>query len=188
MQKNDFPLLFQNNRHLSTSSRISFKAAWINTPLGAMIAIADDKYLYFLEFADWRGLKKEIDKLKHETKCEITIGSNGPIKSITQELKEYFQGKLKKFKTPIRELGTPFQQQVWAELKKIPYAATRSYLDIAMLLGKPTAFRAVANANGKNRFAVMTPCHRVINHNGNLGGYGGGLTRKKWLIEHEEKV
>ena len=84
-------------------------------------------------------------------------------------------------------MGSDFQKSVWAALRKIPPGETRSYLDTAKAVGKPTAFRAVANANGANQLAIIIPCHRVINNNGELGGYGGGISRKQWLIDHEKK-
>ncbi|HRE30404.1 MAG TPA: methylated-DNA--[protein]-cysteine S-methyltransferase [Candidatus Berkiella sp.] len=160
-------------------------ASWVKTPLGPMIAIANEKSLFLLEFADWRGLTKEILCLRKATHSVILPGKSAPLTSIRNELEHYFSGKLKSFKTPLRKVGTDFQNRVWAATKKIPYGQTRSYYDIAMVLGKPTAFHAVANANGKNKFAIVIPCHRVINHNGGMGGYGGGIARKKWLITHE---
>lgn len=160
-------------------------ATEIETPLGSMLAIADEKYLYFLEFIDWRHIRREILRLREETNAVILMGVTKPIASIKKELYQYFQGKLKHFKTPLYYLGTPFQVKVWKALTKIPYGKTRSYADIARLLGKPTAYRAVANANGVNKIAIVIPCHRVINHNGGLGGYGGGLERKQWLIDLE---
>jgi AraC family transcriptional regulator of adaptative response/methylated-DNA-[protein]-cysteine methyltransferase len=103
-------------------------------------------------------------------------------------LDNYFAGKLKQFKTPIFWSGSVFQKIVWDALVRIPYGETRSYADVAASLGKPSAFRAVANANGANPLAIVVPCHRVINTDGGLGGYGGGLARKKWLIDHEKQL
>lgn len=163
------------------------KAAWLDTPLGPMIAIADEYALYLLEFVDRRGLEREIEKLRIKTKAAIIPGSNAPLKSIATELKFYFAGSLKEFKTTLRLLGSPFQQRVWQELIRIPYGETRSYLAQAMAIGKQSAYRAVANANGANQLAIVIPCHRIINSNGELGGYGGGIARKKWLIEHEQR-
>jgi len=163
------------------------KASWIDTPLGPMIAIADEKALYLLEFVDRRGLEREVERLRKKTKSAIIPGHTQPISSIENELKKYFEGILIEFKTPVFFLGSPFQKRVWEELKKIPSGETRSYSEIATGIGQPTAFRAVANANGANQFAIIIPCHRVINTNGELGGYGGGLTRKKWLINHEKQ-
>jgi AraC family transcriptional regulator, regulatory protein of adaptative response / methylated-DNA-[protein]-cysteine methyltransferase len=163
------------------------KASWLDTPLGPMIAIADEKALYLLEFVDRRGLEREVERLRKKTKSAIIPGHTQPINSIENELKMYFEGILIEFKTPLFFLGSPFQKRVWEELKKIPSGETRSYSEIATAIGQPTAFRAVANANGANQFALIIPCHRVINTNGELGGYGGGLTRKKWLINHEKQ-
>lgn len=163
------------------------RASWIDTPLGPMIAIADEQALYLLEFVDRRGLEREVERLRKKIKSAIIPGLTAPIQSIEKELKKYFEGSLIEFKTPLIFLGSPFQKRVWEELKKIPFGETRSYSEIATEMGQPTAFRAVANANGANQFAIIIPCHRVINANGELGGYGGGLTRKKWLINHEKQ-
>lgn len=162
------------------------KSSWIVTKLGPMIAVSDDNGLYLLEFFERRALKREIENLRITTKSEIIPGITDPIKSIEYELNHYFEGNLKEFKTPIHILGTPFQQQVWRELISIPYGHTRSYGAQAHAIGKPTAYRAVANANGQNQIAIVIPCHRIINSNGNLGGYGGGINRKQWLINHEQ--
>jgi AraC family transcriptional regulator of adaptative response/methylated-DNA-[protein]-cysteine methyltransferase len=161
------------------------KSSWIDTKLGPMIAIADEDSLYLLEFDDRRGLESEVERLKIKTKEAIIPGITDPIKSITLELESYFEGKLKKFNTPLHLLGSPFQKLVWDELMRIPYGQTRSYMAQAAAIGKATAYRAVANANGANQFAIVIPCHRIINSNGDLGGYGAGITRKQWLIEHE---
>lgn len=163
------------------------KASWIDTPLGPMIAIADEQALYLLEFVDRRGLEREVERLRKKIKSAIIPGSTESIKSIENELKRYFEGSLTEFKTQLVFLGSPFQKRVWEELKKIPSGETRSYSEIANKIGQPTAFRAVANANGANQFAIIIPCHRVINTNGELGGYGGGMIRKKWLINHEKE-
>lgn len=127
-----------------------------------------------------------MERLRKKIKSAIIPGCTQSIRSIEKELKNYFEGTLIEFKTPLIFLGSPFQKRVWEELKKIPSGETRSYYEIAIQIGQPTAFRAVANVNGANQFAIIIPCHRVINTNGELGGYGGGLTRKKWLINHEK--
>lgn len=163
------------------------KASWLDTKLGPMIAIADEDALYLLEFVDRRGLEREVERLRQRTKSAILPGITEPIRSIENELHQYFEGTLKAFKTPLFLLGSPFQKRVWEELQAIPYGETRSYADIAAAMGVPSAFRAVANANGANQIAIVIPCHRVINSNGEFGGYGGGLPRKKWLITHERK-
>ncbi len=162
------------------------KTSWIDTPLGPMLAISDDQALYLIEFVDRRGLEKEIERLRKKVKLPIIPGSSKPIQQIEKELEKYFNGYKDPFQTPLVLLGSPFQKRVWEELKKIPRGETRSYKDIAKSIGQPSALRAVANANGANQFAIVIPCHRVINSNGELGGYGGGLKRKEWLLKHEK--
>ncbi len=164
----------------------AFKIFPIDTFLGQMLAIANEKALYLLEFFDKKKLKHEIKQLCIQTKSTITIGKTDPIIAIEKELLLYFTGNLKNFETPINFLGTPFQRIVWKNLKCIPYGVTRSYLDQAKIIGKALAYRAVANANGANRLAIIIPCHRVVCNDGSLGGYSSGIKRKQWLIEHEK--
>ncbi len=161
-------------------------ATWIDSPLGPIIAIADDQALYLLEFVDRRGLELEIERLRRRTKCGIVPGKTAPIESIEKELEQYFAGSLTTFLTPLHFLGSSFQKHVWEALKQISYGETTSYSRLAKQLGYPTAHRAVARANGANQIAIVVPCHRVIGLDGHLTGYGGGIARKKWLIEHEK--
>lgn len=170
------PYLFKNS---------VLKAEWIDTKLGPMIAIADDNYLYLLEFADRRGLENEIKTLRK--KYPIVPGETKIIKSIRCELELYFEGELTEFKTPVTVNGSDFQKQVWQALLEIPYGTTCSYLDLAKKIKRPKAFRAVGTANGNNILALIVPCHRVINSNGELGGYGGGLKRKELLLKFEKE-
>ncbi|QKS70284.1 bifunctional transcriptional activator/DNA repair protein Ada [Paenalkalicoccus suaedae] len=163
------------------------KASWIDTRVGPMIAIADEDALYLVEFVDRRGLEKEIEVLRKKTVSAIIPGKTKTIESIERELELYFEGKSTEFNTPIKLIGTPFQQMVWDKLKEIPAGETRSYSDIAREIGKPTAVRAVARANGANQLALVIPCHRVILSDGSIGGYGGGSARKKWLIDLERE-
>lgn len=162
------------------------KATWLDTQLGPMVAIADEKELYLLEFVDRRGLEREVERLRIRLKAAIIPGQTAPIQSIERELTQFFDGSLTDFKTPLHLMGSPFQRSVWEQLRQIPPGETRSYADIALALGKPTAYRAVAQANGANRLAIVIPCHRVINSDGGLGGYGGGVARKEWLLNHEK--
>ena len=162
------------------------KTSWLDTPLGAMLSIADDEALYLLEFVERRGLEKEIERLRIRTKSAIIPGTSAPIKSIEMELAAYFAGNLQEFKTKLHMIGSDFQKSAWQALIEVPYGQTRSYLEQASSLGRPKAFRAVANANGANQLAIVIPCHRIINTGGKLGGYGGGLQRKEWLINHEK--
>ncbi len=163
------------------------KAAWLDTPLGPMVAIADETHLYLLEFVQRRGLEREIERLRLRVKAAIIPGLTPPLTQIDAELKAYFDGTLTAFKTPLHLMGSPFQRLVWEELMRIPYGHTRSYGEQAKAIQKATAYRAVANANGANQIAIVIPCHRIINTNGDLGGYGGGIARKQWLIDHEKR-
>lgn len=164
------------------------KASWLDTRLGPMIAIADEEALYLLEFVDRRGLEREVERLRLRTKSAIIPGYAGPICSIERELGAYFEGESTEFKTPLFLLGSPFQQEVWDHLLQIPPGRTSSYGEIATTMGRPTAYRAVAQANGANQLAIVIPCHRVIHTSGELGGYGGGLSRKQWLLNHEKSM
>lgn len=161
-------------------------ASWIDTLLGPMISIADANYLYLLEFIDRRGLEKEIERLRKRLKIAVIPGRTPITDQIEAELSDYFSGKSYAFQTPCFLLGSVFEKSVWEILRIISVGKTCSYLDIAKSLGNAKAFRAIANANGKNQLAIIIPCHRVINENGDLGGYGGGLNRKQWLIRHEK--
>jgi len=157
----------------------------IATPLGTMVAAAADKGLCLLEFADRRMLETELNYFRKKFNASIIEGKNQHLELLERELAEYFAGTLKKFTVPLAISGTDFQKSVWYQLVKIPYGITRSYKQVAESIKQPSAVRAVANANGMNRIAIIIPCHRVIGNNGHLTGYGGGLWRKKWLLELE---
>jgi len=163
-------------------------AAWLDTPLGPMTAVADEHALYLLEYVDRRGLEREIERLRARLKAGIAPGRTAPIAQIEKELAAYFAGRSTAFKTPLARGGSPFQSSVWDALLTIPPGETWSYAELARAVGRPRAVRAVAQANGANQFAIVIPCHRVINANGELGGYGGGVPRKRWLLEHERRA
>lgn len=158
---------------------------WIETVLGPMLAIADDKALYLLEFICRKGLSRSLDRFKRRGFC-ILPGTNALLESIEQELHAYFFGTLTQFKTPYCMVGSSFQQEVWQVLVNIPFGETLSYAEQAQSMNKPKAIRAVANANGTNQLAIIIPCHRIIASDGTLGGYGGGLKVKQWLLAHEQ--
>ncbi|WP_285767417.1 bifunctional transcriptional activator/DNA repair protein Ada [Peribacillus sp. SI8-4] len=163
-------------------------AKWIETKLGSMIAIADDTALFLLEFVDRRGLEKEIEKMRTKFSAAIIPGTNQILQHLEMELQEYFEGTRFSFQTPITdEIGSSFQIEVWRILRGIRPGSTISYKDLAREIGNPKAYRAVAGANGANQISILIPCHRVINTNGDLGGYGGGIQRKSWLLELEKK-
>src|SRR5579872_6591548 len=158
----------------------------IETPLGTMIAVADDALLYFLHFTNDGGLDNRIQQFIAKYGSKIIDGKTTPLDSIENELSQYFDGTLQKFKTVIGFMGTTFQLATWTALSNIPYGITRSYVDIASSIGKPSASRAIGQTNSRNPLAIIIPCHRVIQANKDLGGYNGGLYRKQWLINHEK--
>lgn len=164
------------------------KAEWIDTPLGPMIAIADDSALYLLEFTDRRGLEREVERLRKRHKARIIPGRTAITTSIEDELRDYFAGDLRTFKTPLADFGSDFQKSIWKALQDVPFGTTSTYAELAKQVGKPDAFRATGRANGANQLAIIVPCHRILSTQGELVGYGGGIERKKWLIDHEKRA
>ena len=162
--------------------------AVIETPLSPMIAIGDDKSLYLLQFMHQRNPEQKISALAKKTNARFMSGITQPIRSIEQELAAYFAGTLQTFTTPVTLIGTTFSKNVWQMLQKIPYGQTASYARLAAAIGKPTAYRAVARANSINFLPIIIPCHRIINANGNLGGYNGGIAYKVRLLELEKRM
>ncbi|MBK7876842.1 MAG: methylated-DNA--[protein]-cysteine S-methyltransferase [Planctomycetes bacterium] len=157
----------------------------LGTPLGPMLAAATAKGVVLLEFVDRRAIEAQVATLRRRMELPIVPGTNAVLDRLARELGEYFAGTRARFDVPLHAPGTPFQEAVWKELRAIPPGATRSYADVARALGRPTATRAVARANGDNRLALLLPCHRVIGSDGALTGYAGGLWRKEWLLAHE---
>ncbi len=155
------------------------------TRLGPMFACATEKGICLLEFTDRRMLETEFRDLRKRLKAAILPGTHPLLERVQVEVEEYLAGSRREFSVPLDTPGTDFQQTVWNALRTIPYGRTRSYQEQAALLGNPKAVRAVAAANGANRVALMIPCHRVIGADGDLKGYGGGLARKRWLLELE---
>ena len=161
---------------------------WIESPLGAILALADDDGLYVFDWVDRRGLEREIIRLRERTKFVIVPGSHPVLDQAEREINQYFAGKRNTFTLPLAPRGTDFQRQVWDALLTVPAGETRSYADIARSIGQPKAVRAVARANGDNFRGIIIPCHRVIGSDGSLTGYGGGLARKQWLLDHERNM
>jgi len=160
----------------------------ILTPLGPMLVGATDAGICLLEFVDRRMIETQIKRLKKLLNAEFIPGTNNHFYELDKQLKEYFDGKRKDFDLPLILNGTDFQQKVWEELRKIPFGSTRSYQDQAEAVKNPKAIRAVARANGDNRIAIIIPCHRVIGKDGKLVGYGGGIWRKQYLLNLENKI
>lgn len=160
-------------------------ADWIDTPLGAMLAIAGDEGLHLLEFVDRRAVEKQVAALRRRLGATVVPGVNEHLRSIRGELEDYFAGRRFTFRTRLAPVGSEFQLAVWRELQRIAPGETRSYAELADAAGRRGACRAVGRANGDNRIAIAIPCHRVIAADGTLCGYGGGLWRKQWLLDHE---
>jgi len=162
--------------------------ARILTPLGPMIAGATSKGVCLLEFADRRMLETQLGRLSKLFDHAVVPGEHEYINRLENELELYFAGKLRDFTVPLVLRGTPFQVAAWERLQKIPYGETISYERQAREIGRQGAQRAIGRANGDNRIAIVIPCHRVVKQNGDLCGYGGGLWRKKFLLELERKT
>ncbi|MBM3606131.1 MAG: bifunctional transcriptional activator/DNA repair protein Ada [Alphaproteobacteria bacterium] len=161
------------------------RADWIDTPLGGMIAIADDSALHLLEFVDRKALPQGLRRLSALLGGRIGLGRTHVIDRTEAALEHFFVGRDGRLDLPVHLHGTAFQQRVWRELLAIPAGQTRSYRQLAAVIGQPTAVRAVAGANGANRLALVVPCHRVIGADGTMTGYAGGLWRKEKLIALE---
>jgi AraC family transcriptional regulator of adaptative response/methylated-DNA-[protein]-cysteine methyltransferase len=175
-----FSPIKSKNKKLILISRIS-------TPFGPMLAGASEHGICMFEFVDRRMLELQLKRLRQAFKAELTPGSHPHFDILNSQIKEYFKGERETFDLPLFLTGTPFQKKVWNILQTIPYGTTRSYQEQAKLIGQPTAVRAVARANGDNKIAIIVPCHRVIGANGKLTGYGGGLWRKRYLLQLEFK-
>ena len=170
-----------------TKTRKIITVKRLETPLGTMLACAMEKGICLLEFTDRKMLETELKNLAKRVNATILQGHNDHFETLENQLGEYFDGIRKVFTVPLVTPGSDFQNEVWVQLQTIPYGKTRSYKTQALAINKPNAVRAVANANGMNRVSILIPCHRVIGSDGKLTGYGGGLWRKKWLLEFESK-
>jgi len=159
----------------------------LTTPLGPMFVCSTDKGICLLEFTDRKMLETEFRDLQKRLDAVILWGENEHIKQLKKELEEYFNANRKQFEVSLDTPGTAFQRRVWGMLKEISYGSTSTYQEQAITLQNENAVRAVARANGMNRVSIIIPCHRVIGKDGNLTGYGGGLARKKWLLDFEKK-
>ena len=150
---------------------------YYESPVGLLKIAGPEQYIFEISFVD--------------NKTQIVYGEPGVsevMHQCTEELIEFFNGNRRSFNIPVHQNGTEFQKLVWSELLNIPFGKTISYLDLSKRLGDVKAIRAAAAANGKNKIAIIIPCHRVIGSDRNLVGYTGGLQRKKWLLGHEMKI
>jgi methylated-DNA-[protein]-cysteine S-methyltransferase len=149
-------------------------AAYYKTPIG------------FVRITEEEGFITSVYMLDGE--FDMQLPETPLLKKAIQQLDEYFKGDRRVFDLPLKQNGSGFQQQVWEQLSKIEYGKTISYLEQSKLMNNPLGIRAIASANGKNHLIIVVPCHRVIGSDGSLIGFGAGLWRKKWLLEHEAKV
>jgi len=159
-------------------------ATW-NGPLGTMVAAAVEEGVVLLEFGDIARLEQQAPTLRKWFHGPVVAGKHRHLAQLFRQLEEYFAGARREFTTPLVLRGTPFELSVWNALRAIPFGTTCSYADVARVVKNPKAVRAVGSANGRNRLAIIVPCHRVVNTGGKLGGYGGGLWRKVRLLEVE---
>jgi AraC family transcriptional regulator of adaptative response/methylated-DNA-[protein]-cysteine methyltransferase len=160
---------------------------WLTSPLGPLVAGATQGGVCLLEFTDRRMLETQFTTVRRRFRAPIVPGKTEHLARLADELADYFAGKLREFTVPLVYPGTAFQRRVWEGLLQIPYGQTESYEALANRIGSPGAQRAVGRANGLNRIAIVIPCHRVINKDGQLGGYGGGLRRKEFLLRLERR-
>lgn len=171
-----------------TKKNTNLSSKLFSTPLGNLIALANEKKLCALQFVDEGALEQKMYVLARQLQATINPECNAIIDLIERELQQYFSGVLTEFTVPIDIQGSAFQKLVWNELQNIPFAATRSYSEIACSINKPGSHRAIGRANGANRFVIIIPCHRVIYIDSTIGGYNGGIARKQWLLHHERQT
>jgi AraC family transcriptional regulator, regulatory protein of adaptative response / methylated-DNA-[protein]-cysteine methyltransferase len=159
----------------------AYRADWIYTPIGGMVAVADSRGLHLLEFARTARLQPAFARLKG-----IVAGKTAVTRALQDQLVAYFAGRLDRFDLPLcLPAATPFTTRIWAAVQAVPYGATATYGRLAVATGAPGAARAVGRANGANPLAILVPCHRITGQDGALTGYAGGLWRKEWLLAHE---
>ena len=152
-----------------TENSACVQLAWIETPLGPMVAGSVDEKICLLEFTDRRMLEAQFRKLRGHLRLPMIPGDSAALRKLRTEIAEYFEGKRTEFTLPLAYRGSEFEETVWNQLLQIPAGETRSYQDIARALGNPKGSRAVGRANGMNRIAILIPCHRVVRSDGGLG-------------------
>ncbi len=153
--------------------------SYVETPFGSLLLLAEDGLLTGLYLADHERCRQPRPEW---------VADDTPFAQVREQLEEYFEEGRQHFDVPLEAVGTPFQQATWAALQEIPYGETISYRELAQIIGRPNAVRAVGSANGRNPISIIIPCHRVIAADGTLGGYGWGLPRKAWLLDHEHSA
>ncbi len=157
----------------------------VESPLGPLLLGAQNGAIAVLEFCDEPEIGRRLADLEVRFNCALHVGSEPVLEKLIGQLDAYFARELQTFDVPLIYRGSAFQEKVWGELLRIPYGQTRSYGAVAQRVGDAGAMRAVGAANHLNPIAIVIPCHRVVNAHGDLGGYGGGAWRKRWLLDLE---
>lgn len=165
--------------------KLPLYVTFIDSPVGTLVGGATADAVILLEFTDDTPHKMLLEQFEQRFEWPVSEAVNPHLMLLEMELSGYFAGMLQHFSVPFKYEGTPFQHKVWEELLNIPYGETRSYQELAQALHMPKATRAVGHANGQNQIAILIPCHRVVNTGGALGGYAGGLWRKRYLLDLE---
>ncbi len=160
----------------------------IDTPLGEMFCVSHKDGICLLEFTAQRNIPTQIAEIEKALEDQVSSRSDKHITSLRLQLREYFRGKPTHFNVPLLFIGTNFQIKVWEKLRDIPYGETRTYLQLARSIANPKGVRAVAGANGRNKIAIVVPCHRVIGSDGSMTGYAGGIDKKRFLLELERST
>lgn len=166
---------------------IMIQISIIDSPIGQLVAGIYSERLCLLEFNEPGRLQSQQVSLQRFFGCPVEPGEQPLHQTLREELNQYFQGARQVFSLPLVFAGSEFQRKVWDALLTIPYGSRRTYKEVACQIGAPRAMRAVGSANGRNPIAVVVPCHRVVNKNSGLGGYGGGIWRKQWLLDLERR-
>ncbi|HMK98490.1 MAG TPA: methylated-DNA--[protein]-cysteine S-methyltransferase [Acidimicrobiales bacterium] len=181
--KNDIDMTTTSARAEAGAPGLSAADEWwpVETPVGRLVLAGDDKALHFLCLPQDQRRESFLTQVARR-------GRPTSVAKAEEQLQAYFAGELREFDLPLAPRGTPWQQNVWSTLTKIPFAETRSYGEVAREAGNPRASRAVGSANNRNPIALIIPCHRVIGADGSLTGYGGGLALKEQLLRHEREV
>ena len=159
----------------------------MSSPVGLLFLALSERGLRHLEFMDRKSIKRMIASHTEAGSTDVWEASLLSLKPVVDQLEAYFCGALTEYEIPLDLIGTDFQKAVWKQLTRIPFGETRTYGDIAKAVHQPKAARAVGLANNQNPVAIVVPCHRVIGANGSLTGYGGGMQRKRWLLQHEAR-
>lgn len=172
----------------ATEPSLVLRAGWLETPIGHMLAAGDDEHLHLLCYIDKSSLVRKIAVVQKSLKARLELGDSRSVARARDELREYFAGARREFTVPLDLRGSTFQVRVWNELRAIPFGGTISYAELAQSINKPAAFRAVAQANAQNPVAIIIPGHRIVNADGEAGGYNAGLDRKRWLLDFEKRI